>query len=183
MPASPNSGQFDVQVIAKLLMIEPRRVQQLVAEGFIPKGPERGKYSLVGSVQGYIKYLKEHSRETGRGSQQQRLAAAQAAKVEMENYRRMGVIVTEAQAEETCTGLVSIMRAGHEALPGRLANELAGLEPAAIYQRLQGELRSVLDQCADFLEKRADALEAMPEPSAPAATDATTAPGDLGIDE
>lgn len=178
MPAA----RFDVRTIAKLLMIEPRRVQQLVAEGFIPKG-ERGEYSLVESVQGYIKYLKEHSRENNRGSQQQRLASAQAMKVEMENYRRMGELITRDQSEETTAGLVATMRAAHEGMPGRLANELANREAPVIYQRLQIECRAILGQCADYLEKRADTLEAMPEPGATAETIAAPAPQELGGEE
>lgn len=177
-----SAARFPVQTIAKLLMIEPRRVQQLVAAGFIPKA-ERGQYSLIESVQGYIRYLKEHSRESGRGSQQGRLASAQALKVEMENFRRMGELVTRAHADETTAGLVVMMKAATEGLPGRLANELSGLEPPAIYQTLQRELRAVLDQLADYLEKRADTLEAMPEPVAHAASGETGEADGLGGEE
>lgn len=182
MPAS-QAGRFPVNAIAKLLMLDERRIQQLVAEGFIPKPEVRGQYALVASVQGYIRYLKEHSRENNRGSQQQRLASAQAQKVEMENFRRMGELVTRVHAEETTAGLIAMMKAGHDGLPGRLANELAGLDAPAIYQVLQRDLRGILNQCADYLEKRADSLEAMPEPRQPVATDATTEAGDVGREE
>ncbi len=177
-----SAARFTVQTIASLLMIEPRRVQQLVQQGFIPKA-DRGQYSLVESVQGYIKYLKEHSKEHGRGSQQQRLASAQALKVEMENFRRMGELGTRVHAEETTTGLVAMMKSAHEGLPGRLANELAGREPPAIYQTLQREFRAVLDQCTDYLEKRADALEAMPEPGPHASPGEAPEPDGMGGDE
>lgn len=182
MPA-PSQGRFSVEVIAKLLMLEPRRIQQLVAEGYIPKPAERGQYSLVGCVQGYIRYLKEHSKETNRGSQQQRLASAQAQKVEMENFRRMGELVTRVHADETTSGLIVMMKTGTEGLPGRLANELAGLDPPRIYQVLQREFRNVLDQCADYLEKRADSLEAMPEPGTTAPASAATATDEMGGEE
>ena len=48
---------FNIQAIAKLLKLSERRIQQLAKEGVIPKA-ERGKYDLIGSVQGYIDYLK-----------------------------------------------------------------------------------------------------------------------------
>src|SRR6185369_16660872 len=128
---------FDVRTIAKLLMLDERRIQQLTKEGWIPRD-ERGKYSLIGSVQGYIRYLKEHTRENQRGTEHSRLARAQAIKVEMENFRRMGELQTTQHVEETTMGLVNIMKAAHEGLPGRLASELAGINDApVIYQRLQ----------------------------------------------
>lgn len=155
---------FEVKVIARLLMLDERRIQQLAAQGYIPKA-ERGRYGLVDAVQGYIKYLKEHGRDSSRGQEHSRLARAQATKVEMENYRRMGELQTTAQVEETTQGLVVMMKTSLEGMPSRLASELAGIaDPPAIYQRLQSELREVLDRCADFLEKRATTLEGMPEP-------------------
>lgn len=178
-------GKFDVKTIAGLLMIDERRIQQLVKEGWIPRG-ERGRYALIPSVQGYIRSIKEGQRETGRGGEQARLARANAQKVEMENLRRMGELVARAQVEETTAGLVVLIKSSHEGLPGRLANELAGLEPPRIYQRLQTELRSILTQCAGYLSQRADSLGAMPDPgehdpavAAPAADDVGgTEPGD-----
>jgi len=162
MAAEP--GYFSVGAIAKLLMLDERRIQQLVAEGWIPKG-DRGQYNLIQSIQGYIKYLKDHGRETSRGTEHARLARAQANKVEMENYRRMGELQVTAQVEETMQGLVVMMKSSHEGIPGRLASEFAGISDAPkIYIRLQTELRGILDQCADYLEKRATALDAMPEP-------------------
>ncbi len=183
MTEARNDGQFNVQTIAKLLMIDERRIQQLVKEGWIPRG-ERGRYALVQSVQGYIKYLKEHGRETQRGTEHARLARAQAMRVEMENFKRMGELQTTAQVEETTQGLVVMMKTSHSAIPGRLANELAAItEPPRIYQRLQEELRAIDNQCADFLEKRAATLEAMPEPGAHAPSiDSANADG-MGSDE
>jgi hypothetical protein len=48
---------YPVETIAKLLDLTPRRVQQLSAEGVIPR-VGHGKYELVSSVRGYIRYLK-----------------------------------------------------------------------------------------------------------------------------
>jgi len=42
-----------IGVIAKLLDLSERRVQQLSREGVIPKA-ERGQYDLIGSVRGYV---------------------------------------------------------------------------------------------------------------------------------
>ena len=177
-----NDGNFDVRTIAKLLMLDERRVQQLVKEGWIPRG-DRGRYHLVEAVQGYIKYLKEHTRESGRGTEHARLARAQAMKVEMQNYRLLGELQTTQQVEETTQGLVVLMRSGLESLKGRLSNELAGLDPPQIYQRLESEHRGVLHQCADWLEKRATALASVPEPGATTQASATGDAVGLGEDK
>lgn len=162
------SPTFDVHQIAKLLNLDTRRVQQLAAEGWIPQHG-RGRYGLVESVHGYIRYLKEHGRETSRGTEHSRLARAQAVKVELSNYKAMGELQVTSQVEETTQGLVVMMKSLHEGLPGRLSSELAGIsEPPVIYQRLQAELRAVVNSCADYLEKRAEALSAMQEPGAAA---------------
>jgi len=47
-----------VAVMAKLLDLSERRIQQLSREGIIPKS-QRSRYELVGSVKGYIHYLRD----------------------------------------------------------------------------------------------------------------------------
>src|SRR4051812_40185685 len=47
-----------VEFVAKLLAISERRVQQLSAQGYIPRAAH-GKYDLVPSIRGYIRYLRE----------------------------------------------------------------------------------------------------------------------------
>src|SRR5690606_16170035 len=121
---------------------------------------------------GYINFLKQHSRENQRGAETSRLARAQAVKVEMENYRRMGELAVWSQVDDMMRGLVSEVRSAHEGLPGRLSSELAAMvEPPQVYLRLQTELRRVDDSLADYLEKRAGDFAAMPEPGTADATD------------
>lgn len=169
-PAPPTGPTFPARIIASLLELTERRLQQLVAEGWIPR-PQRGQYSLKDSVRGYIRYLKQHSRENTRGNETARLARAQATKVEMENFRRMGELAAWPQVDEVMRGLIVQMRSAHDGLPGRLSSELAAItEPPRIYQRLQSELRRVDDLCADYLEQCAETLGAMPQPGATAST-------------
>jgi phage terminase Nu1 subunit (DNA packaging protein) len=85
---------YPVDAIAKLLNLTPRRIRQLVAEGIIPR-VERGKYDLIRSVRGYVKYLQE--RAEGRGvepsglhEERMRLLTAQAEHKELEVARCTG---------------------------------------------------------------------------------------------
>jgi phage terminase Nu1 subunit (DNA packaging protein) len=98
------------------------------------------------------------------GSQRERLAKAQAEKVEMENEQRRGRTIDAAQVEETLLGLAAYLAREHDALPGRVANELAGItEPAVIRSRLLEECRAIRDGIADFSTRTADALEDLAE--------------------
>ena len=55
-----SSASQPIGVIAKLLDLSERRVQQLSREGVIPKA-ERGQYDLIGSVRGYVRYLRDQA--------------------------------------------------------------------------------------------------------------------------
>lgn len=50
------TASFPGRIIARLLNITERRLQQLAREGIIPKS-ERGVYPLAASVRGYVTYL------------------------------------------------------------------------------------------------------------------------------
>jgi phage terminase Nu1 subunit (DNA packaging protein) len=75
------------QQISKLLMLSPRRINQLAKQGVIPK-EEEGKYELIGAVQGYISYLKEKASDQVEGvisigEAKQRKLAAEARRAEL----------------------------------------------------------------------------------------------------
>lgn len=169
-PAPGGGPAFPARIIASLLELSERRLQQLVAEGWIPR-PQRGQYGLRDSVRGYIRYLKQHSRENTRGNETARLARAQATKVEMENFRRMGELAVWAQVDDLMRSLVIQVKSSHESIPGRLSSELAAInDPPTVYKRLQSELRRIDDLLADHLEKCAESLGSMPQPGATAST-------------
>jgi phage terminase Nu1 subunit (DNA packaging protein) len=56
-----------IAVISKLLDLSERRVQQLSREGVIPKAM-RGQYDLIGSVRGYVRYLREQAKSAQAGA-------------------------------------------------------------------------------------------------------------------
>ena len=81
-----------IAVIARLLDLTERRVQQLAQDGVIPPaartGPERGRYDLVSAVRGYVRYLREQATRSPSGSadfgvERARLVKAKADLAEM----------------------------------------------------------------------------------------------------
>ena len=71
------AGTISLALAAKLLMLTPQRVNQLARQGAIPKA-QRGRYTLVGVVQGYIGFLKDDERRASKGSADAALKAIRA---------------------------------------------------------------------------------------------------------
>jgi hypothetical protein len=153
-------SDFPPRVIAALLGVSERRLQQLQTEGWIPRGSSPGTYPMVGAVQGYIRFLRENGRATGRGAEHSRLARAQAVKVEMENSRRSGLYVLHTHVMDLLSHVTTTLVSSLESIPGRLANELATTnDPAVIRQRLQDEHRSVRRALADRVDEFAQSCQ------------------------
>lgn len=83
-----------ISVIARLLDLSERRIQQLSREGVIPKA-ERGQYDLIGSVRGYVRYLRDQALKAQAGAPDYALerarfirARADLAEMEAEEKRR-----------------------------------------------------------------------------------------------
>jgi phage terminase Nu1 subunit (DNA packaging protein) len=113
---------FPVETIAKLFNLTPRRIQQLAKEKIIPKA-DRGKYDLVGSVQGYIRYLQdttEGKKETADVKHERgRLLKAQADKTELEVETMKASLIPVEEVEMEWSALVTIFRSRLLAIPSR----------------------------------------------------------------
>jgi len=165
---SATSPLYPATTIAKLFNLTERRIQQLAKEGIIPKS-ERGKYDLVAAVRGYVKYLQERALGRSEGSyndssdikvERKRLIKAQADKTESENHKLRGELVPFELVEDVLNEVAVLYGSGVDALPGRLANELAGInEPAEIKVRLFDECRQIRIATAGLLRRFAETVE------------------------
>jgi phage terminase Nu1 subunit (DNA packaging protein) len=114
-----------IAVIARLLDLTERRVQQLGREGVIPKA-ERGRYDLVGAVRGYVRYLRvQAARVQGGaadfGAERARLVRAKADLAEMDAACRRGELLAASDVEEAWIAVLARLRARLLALPDRMA--------------------------------------------------------------
>lgn len=119
------SNTQPIAVIARLLDLSERRVQQLGREGVIPKA-ERGQYELVGSVRGYVRYLRDQivRAESGAadlGSERARLTKAKADLAEMDAAVRRSDLLDAKDVEEAWIALLARLRTRLLGLPDRLA--------------------------------------------------------------
>lgn len=117
------SGTQTVDVMARLLSLTPRRLQQLAKDGVIPKA-SRGRYELVPVVQGYVKYLQDIAAGKGDNAHQQAqtaLAQERAKKVARENAIAAGELIPKADVVAGVQAMVGHCRARLLAIPAKLA--------------------------------------------------------------
>ena len=130
-----------IGVITKLLDLSERRVQQLSREGVIPKA-ERGQYDLIGSVRGYVRYLRDQALKSQAGApdymaERARFIRARADIAEMEAQEKRLSLIAADQIEAAWIAVLALLRTRLLGLPDRLA-------PQAFEQTTVGETRTLI---------------------------------------
>lgn len=143
-----NKTSYSVATIAKLLNITERRVQQLAKENVIPKA-DKGKYDLVGCIQGYITYLQNVISQgecRDLKHERTRLTKFQADRVLIDLQVIQGKAVLIPDVEKQVADMIAIVRARLLGLPNKLApiiinetdvNVIEGIIKNSIYEALQ----------------------------------------------
>lgn len=142
---------YPVGTIAKLLLLTERRVQQLTAEGVIPKA-ERGRYELAPAVQGYIRYLQERSLAPSKGggpvdyhAEKARLTKAQADTAEIELAMLRGEVASIKDFERAQAGAFASIRTNCLNIPQRVVTQLLGETDETIFkEKLREEITRAL---------------------------------------
>mgnify|MGYP001137317088 CR=1 FL=1 len=136
-----SSAAQPIGVIARLLDLSERRVQQLSREGVIPKA-ERGQYDLIGSVRGYVCYLRDQAAKAQAGApdyatERARFIRARADLAEMEAEEKRRSLIAVEQIEAAWISVLALLRTRLLALPDRLA-------PQAFEQSTVGDTRNLI---------------------------------------
>jgi hypothetical protein len=165
MPAA--AQDHPIETIARLLGISPRRIRQLTAAGVIPRS-SRGRYPLVGSIQGYVRLLRDRALGGDVGdSARERLRRARAELAEHELAARRAEVVEVAVAEAAIGRTFAILRAKMEAVPERYGAVACPEHPARGRRALE---RVVAELLAEL-----EAFELGEPPAAPPLADADPA--------
>ena len=116
---SENGDLITLEVAARLLMVSPERVRQLIKMGYVSR-PRAGRTTIVSAVQGYIRFLKDEDRKNTKTAADTRVRDARAAEIEM----RVAAQKRQMIPIEDATAVVDI-------LTGKVREEVTGL-PARI---------------------------------------------------
>jgi hypothetical protein len=146
------TGGQPVAVIARVLGVTPRRVQQLAKEGLPTVG--RGKYPLVPCVQWYIKYWQD--RAEARSSMVLSLDAVRARKLTAE-AEMAEIDLARARADVIDRESVRRAAEAEAARTGALLGQMASMEAPWLAERAGITLRlssSVLRELSDRTRTR-----------------------------
>ena len=143
-----------IGVIARLLDLSERRIQQLSRDGVIPTA-ERGQYDLVAAVRGYVAYLRDLAVRAQAGApdfgiERARLIKAKADLAEMEAHGRRGELLSAEDVEAAWTAVLARLRARLLVLPDRLA-PLCVEETtiAGVRDQIRKAVREALDELSE----------------------------------
>ena len=137
------SQSVDLQTLADLLMLDPRRIQQLAKEGVVVKAA-RGEYELVPSIQGYINSLKESGNQEI-FEQKTRLTKARAEREEFTVKKLQGELVGKNDVIENWSLMIANCRSLILAIPNKIAARVRSTKTDAEAQKIiQNELWQAL---------------------------------------
>ena len=161
---------YPVEVMSKLLLLTPRRIQQLANDNIIIK-TERGRYDLIKSVQGYIEYLNEQipNKSSGENSgdaradaniERAKLLKHKAELARLEEEEKKGLLVNAEAEKKEVFKLARVVRNGVLSVPARISQNLANEEdPNIIYRLLEAALIEILTEIADLAESGDELLK------------------------
>ena len=130
-----------VDVVARLLNLTPRRVQQLAKEGHIPQS-RRGHYEIIPTVQGYCRYMQgivggvddEHR------TVQTEIAKQRAERLARENALARGELIPRGHMITGMQTAISHCRSKLLSIPSKAAPAVAVLEDTVAVKELLTEL-------------------------------------------
>lgn len=149
-----SSATQPISVIAKLLDLSERRVQQLSREGVIPKA-NRGQYDLIGSVRGYVQYLRDQAAKAQAGApdyaaERARFIRARADLAEMEAEEKRRSLIAADEIEAAWIAVLALLRTRLLGLPDRLAPQVHDQSTVGDTRTLiRSAIREVLDDLAE----------------------------------
>jgi hypothetical protein len=163
----PQGGaMLTAEMASRLLMISAERIRQLVRAGYIPKAG-KDKYPLVGTVQGYIRFLKDEERRTSKVQAESGLKAARQKEIEMRMAERARELIATEDAIAALDMLAAAVRAEFIGLPAQITRDLA------LRRKIEDKINGALGRVAEALREAAvaarkggDALGAAPEADA-----------------
>lgn len=152
------AAPYNVAAMAALFDLTERRIQQLASDGIIPKAT-RGNYELIGSVQGYIRFLRNAVEKQGSGSSNEDLKTKRGTYLdirskseELDYLKKSGQLLDKDDVQAVLNEAMSIIGTGLDGLGGRLAGDLSGdTDPASIRLKILSETRRIRAQAADRL--------------------------------
>lgn len=145
---------YDSSFFAKLLMISQRRIQQLAKDGVIPQ-PIEGKYDLVKTIQGYVKFLQDRvhggGSSTDLNKEKIRLTSANANKVEIEVEVLKGTLIPAEVVAQVWSDQCTAFKQKVLSLPTKLSHQLSAIQDATqIEALLKSHVKEAMQELSEY---------------------------------
>lgn len=124
--ANPNTqtGMIAAGQAARLLGLTHERLRQLARDGWIPKAI-KGKYPLVPTVQGYIRFLKDEERRAARSKADSALKSARRREIELRIADREARLIELSDVDAIAALHVRTYREELESVPAKATRDPA----------------------------------------------------------
>jgi phage terminase Nu1 subunit (DNA packaging protein) len=156
---------LSLHAASQLVMLSPRRIQQLVREGVVPK-PSRGQYPLVALVQGVLlEERKRNQQGSKRLDEDARLRAAQADLRTLELRKMRREVVDQKSVGIVVGEVLTVLFAAIDALPARMTIDLTGRSQFEVRKLLQDEVTRVRENIHAGLGELVARAETVAPPS------------------
>ena len=159
------SGLIPVGQAARLLMISEERIRQLVKQGYVPRSEKRGYVQLVGSVQGYLRYLKDDERRSAKSAADSRVRDARALEIELRIAERTRDLIPIEDALTDMAELAGMVRSELAGLPARLTRIID--ERQKIETEIDGVLSRLAERAACLMTSAGSRARREPLPATP----------------
>ena len=143
--------------MAVVLGLTTRRIRQLVEEGVIVTTGEN-QYPLAEAVQAYVKFLSKNipseddvKVEKAKRAAEVKLKMAKADRAKMETDELRGNMHRSEDVRAITEDILYAIRNGLNALPGRMAMDVANCESAAeAYEVMKREVHALMREIAEY---------------------------------
>lgn len=144
MPKQPAQGFTTVEKMASYLMLTPRRLQQLAAEGVLPERNADGHYNVLGCFQGYIRYLQQAARSQSKPltEAKEKQLAVRTEREQLKLLKEKRQLITDEDYRRLVGGMAMAVISRLRSIPSRIGARYPDAEPLAsqLIHEAQSEL-------------------------------------------
>lgn len=159
------SDLITIEVAARLLMLTPQRVNQLVSAGYIQR-PKRGFTTIVSAVQGYIRFLKDEDRKNTKSHAASEAVKARADEINLRIAERRRDLIPQEDANLALDIVVGEVNKQFTGLPARITRDLR------LRREIEAKLNEAKGKIAEALAAGRVVAETGRDPTDPDAADA-----------
>lgn len=139
-------GEITIEQAGRLLELSAERVRQLIKAGYIEK-TRHNHTTLVSTVRGYIRFLKEAASEKTQNAAENRVRDARAREIELRLAKDTRELIQQEEAIHAMSRLATFVAHEFQGLPARITRDMS------LRKQIEAELHGSQENIAAALGK------------------------------